>query len=435
MEPLLQYSAVYLRPVRPEPRGFLPWLSLSGSVMIWFIPFVIVTGVLYFPLGPFSPLISPVLLYMGYRAIKRSRRTNGQVIVDHVDLAVRLNLPLAAYLRAAARGETGRRARQLGRIHASLASGASLPEALAAARDVPDDVIERLGAATAVGQLRPILAKSVEDERRMANEAEDVPDPALYRAYVVFMLFFVPLVVWALMVLVVPKFKEIFKDFKTTLPPLTQFIINFSSLINEDLWPLALLAVLGVIGILLVLFSYCATEVCLPWLPLPDVRRIGRWIAWRVPVLHTLQRDRSLAETCALLAASSRAGVALPEALAQAVNLPVNAGFRRRLEDFRQGLLAGQAPAEAATAARLPGLVAGLLTPTSARSPDAELFGFLESYYRNRFSRTVLLLRGATGPIIVLTFALIVGTTVVALFLPLVKLINSVAGGAEGGAL
>jgi type II secretory pathway component PulF len=173
----------------------------------------------------------------------------------------------------------------------------------------------------------------------------------------------------------------------------------------------------------------------MPSITLPDFKRLIDWCAWRLPITHTVQRDRGMAETCALLASAIRGGVPLPEALTQALSLPLNEGFRQRLDAFRRLILAGTAPADAARTAELPDLMAGLLAPTTARAPDAQLFTFLERYYRNRFSRTLMLLRGAIEPFLVLCLATLVGTTVLSLFLPLVKLIASVTFGRDGGAL
>ena len=437
MEPPLEYAGALPsgRLVRTR-RGIVPWLSLGGTVLIWIIPFGMLVGVLSICSGiVLAPVLAALMVYLGYRAVMDARRRNGQIIVDYFDLAVRLNLPLVPFLRAAERSETGARARQIMKVRLRLESGESLADALADARDVPDEVIGRLLAAEAIGQVRPALAQSVREARRAADEAVDTPDRALLPIYVVFMLFATSTLITGLMIFVVPKFREIFRDFRTTLPPLTEFVIGVSNFVADDWGIVTALVILAILGLALLLLSVCATRVFLPAMPLPDFRRWLAWMAWRLPIAHTLQRDRGMAETCALLAAATRAGSSLPAALVHAGSLPVNRAFRIQLEHFRQRLLAGDTPADAADTAGLPQLMSGLLAPTSTQAPDCELFNFLERYYRNRFSRTHALLRSALGPILVLTIGTLVGTTVVSLFLPLVKLIGTVAGAGDGGAL
>jgi type IV pilus assembly protein PilC len=417
-------------------RGVTPWLSLGSSAVIWIIPFALAAILLAAFVSVYlSPLLLTVMVYLVYRAVMNARQRNGNIIVSYLDLAVRLNLPLVPFLSAAVRSETGRRARQLARVRATLASGSSLANALSDASDVPDDVIARVESAESLGQVRSALDLTAKENRRIADESADQPDASLYRIYVAIMLFFMSTATVGIMVFVVPKFKEIFKDFKTTLPWFTERILEISSFLTDDLGIVTGLFLVAFAGFLLVMVSLWASRIFLPSLPLPNFRRVFEWFAWRLPLAHALQRDHALAETCALFATTTRAGITLPAAAQRAMNLPVNDAFRDQLDIFRRRLVAGDTPAAAADAAGLPQLISGLLAPTSARAPDPELFTFLERFYRNRFSRLQLALRGSFGPAIVLFLAFIEGTIVVAMFLPLVKLIASVAGPDVGGSL
>ncbi len=428
MEPQLSYTpTLTFRHGLRSREGVIPWLVFGGSVFIWVIPFAVLTGILTIFSGIFgAPVMAAAIVYLGYRFVMDARRRSGMVIVGYLDLAVRLNLPLAPFLRAAERSEFGSRAAQIARVRSSVEAGEPLARALAEARDVPDEVIARLESAESMGQIRAALRTSTEADRRTAGDMTEVFDESLIRVYLVFVLFSLFAMTTFLMIFVVPKFKEIFKDFKTTLPHLTEFIVRISSVMTDDMGPVTALIIIGLLGVALLFISFGATRVLLPWLPVPDFRRRIEWVAWRLPIARTFQRDRAMAETCALLSAATRAGISLPEAAAHAVTLPVNAAFRDQLQRFHGFLVAGRTPAEAADAAGLPHLMSGLLAPTSHRAPDAELFTFLERYYRNRFSRAKMALRGALVPVVVLVLGTMVGTVVVAMFLPLVKLIRSV---------
>jgi type IV pilus assembly protein PilC len=437
MEPQLAQGRNVLSGGRWRERGregATPWLIFGGSVFIWILPFVVLTGILMVFGGIVgAPLLAALVVYLAYRFVLDARRRSGMVIVGYVDLAVRLNLPLVPFLRAAERSESGSRAAQIARIRTRLEAGEPLADALADARDIPDEVIARVDSADSVGQVRSALRRSTEEDRRAADELAQTPDEALYRIYLVGVIFMMFALTTFMMVFIVPKFKEIFRDFKTTLPPLTEAIIRVSSLLTGDMGPVTVLILVLLAGLALLFLSYCATRMFMPWFPMPNFRRMIDWAAWRLPIAHSFQSDDAMAETCGLLAAATRAGIPLPAALAQAVKLPVNAAFRARLEDFRRLLVAGRNPAEAADAAGLPNLMSGLLAPTSAREPDPELFSFLERYYRNRFSRARMALRGAAVPVAVLLLGTLEGTVVVGMFLPLVKLIQSVMP--EGGVM
>ena len=426
-----------------RPTGPAPWLALLGAIGIWIGPFLglmFILGLgswLFLPgfIGAiFAPFVGGVLVYALYKTVMDARRRNGRIILGYLEMAVRLNLPLEAFMSAAAHSETGRRSQQLMQICQSLAAGVPVWASLVDIADVPHDVVTRLEAAEPLGQLREALARTRAENQERTDDSAGTPDATFFRLYPVMMFFAIWTLLTFILILVVPKFKEIFKDFRTTLPPLTQFIIGLSGWM-DDWWPVTMLIALGVLTVALLLVSVMLSRVFMPSFRIPDFRRIGHWLAWRLPLLHALERDRGMAELCELLAAAQRGGVPLPEALQRAQRLPVNQGFALQIVSFHEKLLAGQGPAEAATAAQLPHLLTGMLSAAPDRAPEAGLFAFLGRYYRHRFSRAVLLLRGAAEPLMVLAFATIVGTTVVALFLPLVKLIQSVSGGADGGGL
>ena len=57
------------------------------------------------------------------------------------------------------------------------------------------------------------------------------------------------------------------------------------------------------------------------------------------------------------------------------------------------------------------------------------VFRFLGRYYRSRFSRISALVQGATVPVIVLVFGVLVGIVTLSLFAPMVSLITNMSAG------
>jgi type IV pilus assembly protein PilC len=431
---------------RPTPKVAQQWSTALGLVFVWLLPFAILsvivgvlTGTIFWPYIGWlaAPWAAFFTVYCLYRWVKDTRQTNGRRIVGYVETAVRLNLPLPPFLLAAQRSESGRTAQQLGRLRMLLKTGLPVGMALHELADVPADVAERTAAGEALGQLRPTLMRTLEQQRLEAEEKAENPDAAVYRFYPLFLLLSMCSVVLVTMVLLVPKFKDIFKDFKTTLPHTTEILIAVSDWFVQDwgwliLAPLLLLMVAGI----LFAMSCFATHVFMPAARLPNFRGLWDWIVWRTPLAREVVANRGMVESCELLAGALREGVTLPAALERAVVLPVNAGFRKKLEIFCSEIAAGTPACVAARRAHLPELLVGLLAAgATGNEGQAAMYAFLARYYRQRASRLVLFLRSAWEPAAVLACGAFIGFIVVSLFLPLVKLIASVSGTNDGGAL
>ena len=91
------------------------------------------------------------------------------------------------------------------------------------------------------------------------------------------------------------------------------------------------------------------------------------------------------------------------------------------------GIDQGLGIAEAARAARLPKLVIGLFATSRGADQTRAAAEFLARYYRTRFSRTIVLLRNGIVPILTLLAACVVLFIAIALFSPLLSLIQSIS--------
>src|SRR4051812_5129346 len=94
-------------------RGIKPWLTLLWTPLCWLVPFLIISvaasllfpGYLKYSAGPFGALF---IVYAWQRFVMQRRRRNGLMALEYVEMAVRMNLPLAVFLDAAERSEAGR---------------------------------------------------------------------------------------------------------------------------------------------------------------------------------------------------------------------------------------------------------------------------------------------------------------------------------------
>ncbi|MGN6368820.1 MAG: type II secretion system F family protein [Phycisphaerae bacterium] len=384
-----------------------------------------------------GPIVALFVVYAIRRNQTVQRQRRAMTILFYVENAVRLNLPLDRFLQAAELSEFGRTRYLLMRVRQMLLRGYPVGTALEAALpELPQRVARAATAAEQVGRLQPALARLVEQTRRERPSLRDENQP-YYRFYLFFLLFIVFFIVTGLMIFVIPKFRDIFKDFHTPLPPMTQLLMNVADWVaNEYGWVL----LLPFVFLLIYFIARELQRVFMPGLVPVLFPQLREWIAWRLPILSALQRDHALTDVFEHLADAIRAGLPLPDALQGAFALQMNYHMRERLMAWRENLLAGMTPAAAARKARLPELLAGFLD--SAESPRtggnrgiADIFDFLARYYRDRFSRLLVATRAAAEPFAVLAVGSLVGFIVYSVFLPIVTLLNSVeaAGGGVTG--
>jgi type II secretory pathway component PulF len=230
---------------------------------------------------------------------------------------------------------------------------------------------------------------------------------------------------------VMPKFVEIFKDFKTEMPPATLKLVRLSDFMEQNLWIAVVLLALLLL-VLLMILARSLRFTFTPWWPQLALGTAARWVGECVPWVRNLSRWRAMADICLFIADAIRAGVPLPDALIAAAALDMPPPIRDSLMQWRTGLLLGAPIPEAAARAGMPRVLVGFLEASFAPGREGEpqtlaaLFDFVGRYYRDRFSRLAVMLRSLLEPAMTVALGFIVLQIVLAIFTPLMVLLNSV---------
>jgi len=135
-----------------------------------------------------------------------------------------------------------------------------------------------------------------------------------------------------------------------------------------------------------------------------------------------------MADLCGALAEGTRAGIPMDVLLTQVGGLDVSPTLQFRIGHWRHFVIMGIGIDKAASQARMPELLCGMLSEQMNDDALTKAFDFLARVYRARFSRLLIVLQGFMQPLIVLVLGLIVGVIVYAFFTPIVKLLESVTG-------
>lgn len=376
--------------------------------------------------GPVMAILMAVSISVLMRRIRTQR---AYVVLGYLEQATSLNLPLAPYLGSAVHSETGVLQRRLRRLNELLQSGLSVASSLArAVPELPTHVAGEIQAAESAGRLPQALRRLLEARRRQT--ATPVDQTIFQQFYPLFMLLFAGTTMQWIFYYIIPKFQEIFKDFRLQLPWLTEAVFGFSDslfLALGGLFSIILLLLLFILlgGILRRIFLAQA----FPALTRPIIDRIQ----WYLPLYASVVRDRELVRVCDFLGQAVQQGMTLPQAVFLARPIPQNAAMHRRLDRWLDNLNKGAGPGIAAMHAGMPDTMCRMLDSAERTGTTGETFDFLARHYRWRCEWMRSLVSAAATPLMVLFIGSFVGLIIVALFLPLVKLIE--ASVAAGGSL
>ena len=355
----------------------------------------------------------------------RVRTMRTRSVVQTLALVVGQNLPLCEGLRSAAKAERKVLRRIFEQMAWRLEAGDSLGTALRSSMlSCPAHIAGAIEGAERGGTLPSVLRSLAADARRAPTAPGALGTPTLYSLV---MLLFVPLVLGFVLIIVVPKFREIFADFGAELPYSTQQLIELSNLALSN-W--AGLGALMLCLILVVLHVIVARRF---FVRAPDHQgwflALADGPAWFVPLVRRATEVRALARELPVLHAAIKAGHDLPEAAREAACVGANYHAQRRLRRWADMLEAGGDPASTARRLGFPDHVLRALGAPTGGNELAAGLEYLATYYRSLAVHWDHVLASAMVPAVVLMWGLCVGYVVVALFLPIQSLIQSLEAG------
>jgi type II secretory pathway component PulF len=323
-------------------------------------------------------------------------------LVKVLDQARAIAPALEAY---AAEMPSGRQRRQL-RAVCQIVERGDATDAASALQRLPDYWIPLLSAASFTNDPGRVLHEFIA-ESQQANELRR--QRWLAFAYPFLVLSIALAVLAMLSIFVVPVFREIFDDFDLELPGLTMAVLSVSQWLARG--GVALIAVLLLaIGVLLV-----NSQRAFPW-------SVTRWLSDRLAV--PFGRRTAIARFARFTADLLEAGLGLPDALRIAGYCMHRHGLRaaawQMAENVAHGRVDRDSPSERT-------LSSPVTYAVSQPMPDASRIRLLREISACHAEKSRLRLSWASGfiePITICVVGITVGVMVLALFLPLVKLIE-----------
>ncbi|MBX3442364.1 MAG: type II secretion system F family protein [Planctomyces sp.] len=292
-------------------------------------------------------------------------------------------------------------------------SGNTLSEAMAKAPKAFDNLyVNMVKAGEAGGALEVILQRLAEFKEKAQSLKRKVQGAMVYPVAVITV---ATGIVGFIMYWIIPKFKDIFNDFGVELPAITEWLIFASD------WVVNYWYLIPAIPISLVLL-----------LKIIRKNRTGAYvidrIALKIPIMGQIISKSTVARTSRTLGTLISSGVPILEALTIARDTAGNEVFRKAFEHIHSAIREGESMAVPLKETRIvDDMVVNMVDVGEETGALDNMLYKVADVYDEEVSMLVESLVNLLEPLMVVVLGLIVGFIVIALFMPLVKLLNELA--------
>jgi type IV pilus assembly protein PilC len=307
--------------------------------------------------------------------------------------------------------------------------GASLSEAMSKYPRAFDRLYVKMVNAGEIGGVLDIILQRLAEFMEKAEKLKRKIKGAMF--YPVTVIAVAALILTGIMVFIIPKFEEIFTDFGVELPGLTRWLMNTSR------WVAGGRPGQQVPGFVFVLmFPFILFFVFKMIRKSGPGRSATDWMLLRIPIMGTLVRKSVIARFTRTLGTLISAGVPILEAVTITKETSGNYVFERALGKVHDSIREGESfSAPLRESKTCDAIVVNMIdVGEETGEMDAMLLKIADNY-DEEVDVAVASLVSLLEPLMVVVLGGMVGTIVVAMFLPMVKMIESLQGGNKGGAV
>jgi len=307
----------------------------------------------------------------------------------------------------------------LSQVHEDVSSGSSLSDAMARHHKAFDKLYTKMVAAGEVGGVLDLILQRLAEFLEKAAKLKRRITGAMF--YPVAVLFVASVIVLGIMILIVPKFETIFNDFDTEMPALTQFLISTSKWLVGGLGN-TIPGIVWVAALPVVLFLL---------FKLTGKTRSGKSVIDRMvlftPILGGLVAKATIAKFTRTLGTLINAGVPILDAITITSETTGNDVYGSALMNVHNSVRQGESFAEPLRKAKVCDAIVVNMIDVGEETGDLDkMLLKVADNYDEEVDVAVNGLVSLLEPVMVVVLGGIVGFIVVALFLPLVKIMQSV---------
>lgn len=293
-------------------------------------------------------------------------------------------------------------------VRNDVEAGSSLSAALAKHKKVFSPLfINMVRAGESSGMLDDILERLSQYLEKTSSLQKKVQSAMIYPAIVSSMAIGITLI---LLLKVVPIFKDIFSGFGAKLPTPTLILINISNTLQRYF----LLVVLGLIGIIFLFRKYLNTEK-------GRIRFDG--FILNVPIFGPLLQKVAISKFARTLSTLVKSGVPILSALEIVGKTSGNKTIEMAVEEVRKNVREGEGIATPLAKSKIfPTMMTRMVSVGEQSGELEKMLSKIADFYDDQVNASVSGLTSMIEPLIIAFLGIVIGSVVIAMFLPIFKL-------------
>ena len=303
-------------------------------------------------------------------------------------------------------------------ISENIAGGGTFSDALTAYPKIFDNLyVNMVKAGEAGGVLEVVLNRLAEFAEKAQKIKNKVKGAMIYPSVVLFAAIGITAF---LLVTVIPKFQQVFNDILggQQLPAVTEFVMGLSDFVQHN----GLQILMGVAAVVVVYKVFGKTPFGAYQL---DKMRIS------MPITGTLVRRTAISQFSRTLGTLLASGVPILQALVIVRDTTGNRVVRKAIQTVHDAVKEGESMTDPLASSKVfPPMVVSMVQVGEETGALPDMLTRIANTYDDEVDNAVAGMTAAIEPALIIFLAVVVGTIVIAMFLPMIKIISSVSGAA-----
>ncbi len=346
---------------------------------------------------------------------------NLTILTRQLAILLEAGLPLVRSLRTLERQAKDPAVRKiLGKVATSVEGGSGFSEALSQFPASFDNLyINMVRAGEASGKLDLILSRLAQFREKAAKIAGKVKSAMTYP--IIVLVIAVGMTI-GLMIGIVPKFQQMFNDMLggAELPALTQLVIDISEFMQEQI-----LLIIGVVVALVILIKIAVKT--------QGGRLFVDAVKFKMPLFGDLISKNAISRFARTLGTLTGSAVPALDALKIVRDTSGNALVSKAVQQVHDAVKEGEPMSATLASTKIfPVMVVSMIEVGEETAKTPEMLEKIADTYDEEVDNAVAALTSMIEPLLMVFLAVVVGGIVIALFMPLIKIIETLGGG--GGA-
>lgn len=309
----------------------------------------------------------------------------------------------------------------IGDLSLAVEGGSTFSEALAQHPKVFNRLYVNMVKAGELGGVLEVVLNRLAEFQEKAQKIKGKVVAAMF--YPVAVLVVAVAIMGVLVVIVIPKFKEVFAGLGEgrPLPAFTQLVLNISDTVRNNI----VMTAISVAAVVIVFMLFIKTKFG---------RHVWDKFLLKMPVLGPVISKVAISRFTRTLGTLVSSGVPILQALTIVRETSGNVIIANAVTAVHESVKEGEtitAPLEASGV--FPPMVISMVDVGEQTGALPEMMMKIADNFDDEVDNAVAAMTSLLEPIMIIFLAVIVGSIVIAMFLPLIDLMNGLGGGGDGG--